>query len=47
MHGIDDANKIMGETSCLIESAEKAAQIYVLTAHLPRENTIRDDWLMN
>lgn len=35
MHGIDDTNKIMGEISCLIESAGNAAQIYVLTAHPP------------
>ena len=26
----------------LIETVEKAAQIYMLTAHLPRVNTIRD-----
>ena len=32
----------MDETFGLIETVEKAAQIYMLTAHLPRVNTIRD-----
>ena len=35
--------KTMDETFGLIETVEKAAQIYMLTAHLPRVNTIRDD----
>ena len=35
----------MDETFGLIETVEKAAQIYMLTAHLPRLNTIRDDQL--
>ena len=43
MHGIYGAGKIMDETFGLIETVEKAAQIYMLTAHLPRINTIRDD----
>ena len=30
----------------LIETVEKAAQIYMLTAHLPRVNTIRDDQMV-
>ena len=37
------AGKTMDETFGLIETVEKAAQIYMLTAHLPRVNTIRDD----
>ena len=43
MHGIYGAGKTMDETFGLIETVEKAAQIYMLTAHLPRVNTIRDD----
>ena len=45
MHGIYGAGKTMDETFGLIETVEKAAQIYMLTAHLPRLNTIRDDQL--
>ena len=45
MHGIYGAGKTMDETFGLIETVEKAAQIYMLTAHLPRINTIRDDQL--
>ena len=33
----------MDETFGLIETVEKAAQIYMLTAHLPRVNTIKDE----
>ena len=43
MHGIYGAGKTMDETFGLIETVEKAAQIYMLTAHLPRMNTIRDE----
>ena len=43
MHGIYGAGKTLDETFGLIETVEKAAQIYMLTAHLPRVNTIRDD----
>ena len=43
MHGIYGAGKTMDETFGLIETVEKAAQIYMLTAHLPRINTIRDE----
>lgn len=32
----------MDETFGLIETVEKAAQIYMLTAHLPKVNTIKD-----
>lgn len=43
MHGIYSAGKSLDETFGLIETVEKAAQIYMLTAHLPRKNTIRDE----
>lgn len=42
MHGIYGAGKNLDETFGLIETVEKAAQIYMLTAHLPRKNTIQD-----
>lgn len=42
MHGIYGAGKTMDECFGLIETVEKAAQIYMLTAHLPRINTITD-----
>ena len=42
MHGIYGTGKTMDETFGLIETVEKAAQVYMLTAHLPRINTIRD-----
>lgn len=45
MHGIYGVGKTMDEAFGLIETVEKAAQIYMLTAHLPRLNTIRDDQL--
>ena len=40
------AGKTMDETFGLIETVEKAAQIYMLTAHLPRVNTIRDNQMV-
>ena len=43
MHGIYGAGKTPDETFGLIETVEKAAQIYMLTAHLPRVNTIKDE----
>ena len=43
MHGIYGAGKTLDETFGLIETVEKAAQIYMLTAHLPRVNTIKDE----
>lgn len=43
MHGIYAAGKDMDETFGLVETVEKAAQIYMLTAHLPRINTIKDE----
>lgn len=42
MHGVYGAGKSIDETFGLIETVEKAAQIYMLTAHLPRINTIKD-----
>ena len=45
MHGIYGAGRSMDETFGLIETVEKAAQIYILTAHLPRKNTIKDEEL--
>lgn len=47
MHGIYGAGKTLDETFGLIETVEKAAQIYMLTAHLPRKNTIRDTELLS
>ena len=41
MHGIYGAGKSLDEAFGLIETAEKAAQIFMLTAHLPRVNTIK------
>lgn len=46
MHGIYGAGKTLDETFGLIETVEKAAQIYMLTAHLPKINTIKDDELV-
>ena len=45
MHGIYGAGKTLDETFGLIETVEKAAEVYMLTAHLPRINTIQDDQL--
>ena len=42
MHGIYAAGKTVDETFGLIETVEKATQVYMLTTHLPRINTIRD-----
>lgn len=46
MHGIYGAGKTIDETFGLIETVEKAAQIYMLTAHMPRINTIKDSELV-
>ena len=43
MHGIYGAGKTLDETFGLIETVEKAAQIYMLTAGLERKNTIKDE----
>ena len=42
-HGIYGAGKDLDETFGLIETAEKAAEIYMKIAHLPIINTITDD----
>lgn len=42
MHGIYGAGKNLDETFGLIETVEKAAQIYMLTCNRPRVNTIQD-----
>ena len=41
-HGIYGAGRDLDETFGLIETAEKAAEIYMKIAHLPRRNTITD-----
>lgn len=45
MHGIYGAGRSLDEAFGLIETVEKAAQIYMLTAHLTRKNTITDSQL--
>lgn len=42
-HGIYGAGKDLDETFGLIETAEKAAEIYLKIAHLPLINTITDE----
>ena len=44
-HGIYGAGNDLDETFGLIETAEKAAEIYMKIAHLPRINTITDEQL--
>lgn len=41
-HGIYGAGRSLDETFGLIETAEKAAEVYMSIAHLPRKNTITD-----
>ena len=43
MHGLYGAGKTLDETFGLIETVEKAAQIYILTCNRPRINTIKDE----
>jgi len=45
MHGIYGAGADLDETFGLIETAEKAAELYMKIAHLPRVNTITDEQL--
>lgn len=45
LHGIYGAGKDLDETFGLIETAEKAAEIYMKIAYLPRLNTITDDMM--
>ena len=42
-HGIYGAGRDLDEAFGLIETVEKAAQLYMLTAHLPTLNTITDE----
>ena len=42
-HGIYGAGRDLDETFGLIETAEKAAKIYLKIAHLPVVNTITDE----
>ena len=42
MHGVYAAGKTPDEAFGLVETIEKAAEVFMLTAHLPRINTIRD-----
>jgi len=42
MHGIYGCGTTLDDAFGLIETVEKAAQLYMLTAHLPRVNTIND-----
>ena len=42
-HGIYGAGRDLDETFGLIETAEKAAEIYLKIAHLPLKNTITDE----
>ncbi|MCD7776178.1 MAG: rhamnulose-1-phosphate aldolase, partial [Firmicutes bacterium] len=42
MHGIYCAGKTLDETFGLVETVEKAAEIYMLTLPAPRINTIKD-----
>lgn len=44
-HGIYGAGADLDETFGLIETAEKAAEIYMKIAHLPLKNTISDQAL--
>ena len=45
LHGIYGAGKNMDETFGLIETVEKAAELYMLIAGRPHLNTIRDSEL--
>lgn len=45
LHGIYGAGTNMDETFGLIETVEKAAELYMKIAHLPHINTIRDSEL--
>ena len=44
-HGVYGAGRDLDETFGLIETAEKAAEIYMKIAHLPLKNTITDEQL--
>lgn len=42
-HGVYGAGRDLDESFGLIETAEKAAEVYLKIAHLPRRNTITDE----
>ncbi len=46
LHGIYGAGKDLDEAFGLIETVEKAAQLYMLTCHMPHLNTIKDEELV-
>ena len=46
MHGIYGAGKDIDEAFGLIETVEKAAELYMKIAHLPHINTIKDEELV-
>ena len=45
LHGLYGTGKDIDEAFGLVETVEKAAQLYMISAHLPRINTITDDQL--
>ncbi|MBQ3866757.1 MAG: rhamnulose-1-phosphate aldolase [Clostridia bacterium] len=45
LHGIYGTGRTMDEAFGLIETVEKAAQLYMISAHLPQKNSITDDQL--
>jgi rhamnulose-1-phosphate aldolase len=45
MHGIYGAGRDLDEAFGLVETVEKAAQLHMISAHLPQVNTITDDEL--
>ncbi len=45
LHGLYGCGVDMDEAFGLVETVEKAAQLYMISAHLPRINTISDDQL--
>ncbi len=47
MHGIYAVGRNLSEAVGLIDTVEKAAQIYMLTAHLPKANSISDENLIS
>jgi rhamnulose-1-phosphate aldolase len=46
MHGLYGAGKDIDEAFGLVETVEKAAQVYMLIGDRPRINTIHDDELV-
>lgn len=45
LHGLYGSGTDMDEAFGLVETVEKAAKLYMISAHLPRINTISDDQL--